>query len=397
MRNGKVFRYSKILIFIALLVVEILIFFTVFDKNKVLGIPKWILVLTIEGVFTLSTLLNFFILKEFRHKLICYITEFFLQFVLTLLINGGYLLIIYILILSEYYMAARKLLHNAIMGGASLVTYIVTYVIATTYFTQQEVWEIATTSITQLLLIVLHFLAMNFALQSYDARQKIAESLKELDESNRKLQKAYDELAEVSILHERQRIAKDIHDTAGHSITTVIMQTEAAKLIVETDPQEAKRRIVAANLQAKNALEELRESVHLLAGDNAPSGLKGDLERIIHDSCDGTDVVIRYNIAEVSCSLAKRRFIANTLKEGISNGLRHGHATAFYFELTDNGGEINFLLSDNGKGAEGVLKIGFGLKSMRNRAESFGGKVTFSTAPDDGFEIKMLLPSDEVK
>ncbi|MBP5242121.1 MAG: hypothetical protein J6Z36_00340, partial [Clostridia bacterium] len=192
MRNGKVFRYSKILIFIALLVVEILIFFTVFDKNKVLGIPKWILVLTIEGVFTLSTLLNFFILKEFRHKLICYITEFFLQFVLTLLINGGYLLIIYILILSEYYMAARKLLHNAIMGGASLVTYIVTYVIATTYFTQQEVWEIATTSITQLLLIVLHFLAMNFALQSYDARQKIAESLKELDESNRKLQKAYD-------------------------------------------------------------------------------------------------------------------------------------------------------------------------------------------------------------
>ena len=95
------------------------------------------------------------------------------------------------------------------------------------------------------------------------------------------LQKAYDELAEVTALQERQRIAKDIHDMAGHSITTVIMQTEAAKLILDSNPQEAKSKIVAANLRAQHALEELRESVHLLSGRRSRLSLKEALQQRI--------------------------------------------------------------------------------------------------------------------
>lgn len=248
------------------------------------------------------------------------------------------------------------------------------------------------------MIIILHFFIVTYGLNVYDSRQKLAESYEELNESNRKLQKAYDDLAQVTMLQERQRIARDIHDTAGHSITTVIMQTEAVKLIVEKDPQEAKRKIVAANLQAKNALEELRESVHLLAGEAETVSLKSSLERIIHDSCDGTDLVIRYDIEDIVCSPAKRRFLCNSLKEGISNGLRHGHATAFYFELRREEDVLKFLLSDNGEGADmGAFKTGFGMRSMRSRAESFGGKVHFSAVPDEGFEIAIQLPADEKK
>ena len=253
-----------------------------------------------------------------------------------------------------------------------------------------------------LIIFVLHFLIMNFLLLIYRKNEEIAKRVKELDESNQKLEEsnqklaeAMEKLKEVTALEERQRIAKDIHDTAGHSITTVIMQTEAAKLALERDPAGAKRSIVAANLQAKHALEELRESVHLLSGSRTQMTLKDMLLGIIHESTDGTGIAVRCDIDDVALCDAKCRFLCNTLKEGISNGLRHGKATAFYFELKQGEKDVSFLLSDNGTGMDiSALKEGFGLKGMHSRAASLGGTVWFETEIDEGFEIHLRLPLD---
>ena len=217
--------------------------------------------------------------------------------------------------------------------------------------------------------------------------------MQELDASKKELEKAYAVVAEVSALEERQRIAKEIHDTAGHSITTVIMQTEAAKRILEENPAEAKSKIVAANLQAKHALEELRDSVHLLSGNNANQTLKTALENIIHESTDGTGIKIRSSIEEIEVSEAKFRFLCNTLKEGISNGLRHGGATAFWFELKREESSLYFLLSDNGRGAGTKLTLGFGLSTMQERARSLGGEAYFESL-EEGFELRLALPVD---
>lgn len=397
-RDKKFFYYIRLVVFVSLMVVEGVVFFANFNKEKLFGLPLWLFILSIEVVFTVSNVLKTFVFKEFKHKIACYVVDFLSQLILTFLIRSDYLCIIYILILTEFYMSASNLRSSVVMGIVSLVSYVATYAVSVYHFNVAELIDVITSCFTELLIITLHFFIVNYALSVYDSRQRLAKSYEELNKSKRKLQKAYDELAEVTALQERQRIAKDIHDTAGHSITTVIMQTEAAKLIVEEDPQEAKRKIIAANLQAKNALEELRESVHLLAGDAEKVSLKSSLERIIHDSCDGTDIVVRYDIEDVFCSSAKRRFICNTLKEGISNGLRHGHATAFYFEFSKTDEGLKFLLSDNGKGADmGTFKTGFGMRSMRSRAESFGGKIHFGSAPDEGFEIEMELPADEKK
>ena len=96
--------------------------------------------------------------------------------------------------------------------------------------------------------LLAHFLIVQVAVAFYRQYVKLNKTLKELDESKQKLEEAYTKVKEVSALEERQRIAKDIHDTAGHSLTTVIMQTESAKLIVEKNPEEAKKKIVSANL-----------------------------------------------------------------------------------------------------------------------------------------------------
>ena len=169
------------------------------------------------------------------------------------------------------------------------------------------------------------------------------------------------------------------------------MQTEAAKRILEQDPKEAKQKIVAANLQAKHALDELRDSVHLLSGSSANQTLRSALQDILNESTDGTEIVIRSNVEDVSVSSAKQRFLCNSLKEGISNGLRHGKATAFWFELREEEGKVHFLLSDNGVGVQGKIQQGFGLSSMQSRAKSLGGEVFFESVDGEGFELRITL------
>lgn len=103
--------------------------------------------------------------------------------------------------------------------------------------------------------------------------KEVVKKLQEVAEREKKLQEAYENLKEMAQLEERNRIAKQIHDTTGHSITTIIVQTEAAKLKFDTDPEEAKSRIVSANMQAVTALEELRKSVRVLSGEYVPFNL----------------------------------------------------------------------------------------------------------------------------
>ena len=200
-------------------------------------------------------------------------------------------------------------------------------------------------------------------------------------------------MEEATVIEERNRIAKEIHDTAGHSLTTVIMQTEAARLAMEKDPARARHCIDAANLQAKNCLEELRLSVHLLSGRRENVTLKEYLEGILDETAEGTSFTVRSKIDDVEMKDEAERFISNTLREGISNGIRHGGSTAFFFELKDMGNYVELLLSDNGAGADmSKFKEGFGLSGMRAKAESLGGMINFSSEPGEGFEIRLSLP-----
>ncbi len=308
---------------------------------------------------------------------------------------GSYSLIIYVLILTQFYLDFKDEKGGFGLFAAAVGLFIASYAVQVWLRTGTEysIIEIFRESIGSIVAMSLHFFAMRILLAFYRQYIRLNRALEELDASKRELEKAYAVLEEVTVLEERQRIAKEIHDTAGHSITTVIMQTEAAKRIVEEDPTEAKIKLIAANLQAKHALEELRNSVHLLSGMREGNTLKTALEGVIHESTDGTGIRIRSEIEDITVSEAKHRFLCNTLKEGISNGLRHGGATAFWFELKKQDDKLLFLLSDNGRGlGENALKIGFGLTTMQDRARALGGEVNFRSEADEGFEICMTMP-----
>ena len=386
---------GKVLIFLALVLAEIIL--AVDCRNtEVEGIPALLVILPVSAALAAENAVKLFALRSFKRRIVCYVTDILLLLVLTYFSGGRLISTLFVVILSEFYLSQEKLAGNIAMGVCSAVLYLA--MLAVSQILRDEAVALdmlISNAFEDLIIFVLHFLIMNFLLLIYRKNEEIAKRVKELDESNKKLADAMEKLKEVTALEERQRIAKDIHDTAGHSITTVIMQTEAAKLAIERDPEGAKRSVVAANLQAKHALEELRESVHLLSGSRTQMTLKDMLLGIIHESSDGTGIAVRCDIDDVALCDAKCRFLCNTLKEGISNGLRHGKATAFYFELKRGEKDVSFLLSDNGTGMDiSALKEGFGLKGMHSRAASLGGTVWFETEIDEGFEIHLRLPLD---
>ena len=392
-------KYSRIIIFVLLIVVEIFLAANNWKDLQFEHIPSWYILLPFMVFFTGENAIKLWAVKSPRGKIAFYVFDVISLLVMTLFSDGALISTLYIIILSEFYLGQEKLGGSIAMGASCIVVLLITFAVSNALKNIDfNVISLVSSMFNDLILILLHFLIFNFTIQIYRKNQEMDKTLTELHEANQKLQEANRELQEITMLEERQRIAKDIHDTAGHSITTVIMQTEAAKLMIDSDPEDAKRKIAAANLQAKHALDELRESVHLLSGSQAQPTFKDQLMEIVHDSTDGTGVVIRADVEEITLCDAKRRFLVNSLKEGISNGLRHGNATAFYFECKEAGGRVEFLLSDNGAGLElSALKEGFGLFGMHKRAESLGGQVWFDTEPGEGFEIHITLPSDGIK
>ncbi len=311
--------------------------------------------------------------------------------------GNTYLSTLYCLVLTQIYISIDGLRENLILFSVSCALFIISFVCgrilgASGSTVYESLVEIIGDSILGVVILAVHFAVVSFILKFYSNNQQLRSALNEADESKAQLEQAYKEISRTAVYEERNRIAKDIHDNAGHSMTTVIMQTEAAKLLIDSDPEEAKNRIISANIQAKNALEQMRESVHLLAGKTDMHSLKGEIEEIIAQTIDGTELKIRCNIEDAELDGEKSRFICNSVKECLVNGIRHGRATAFFVEMRKEFSSITLRISDNGSGAEGEIKEGFGLRGIREKAEKLGGRCSFSSEAGEGFETEITIP-----
>ena len=389
-------RFGKKLFFILLILVESLVLLQrigAFLKNGELD--NLLVAFAVMLTLTISMALQLFVAKTDKGRTIFYITEAVSAALFLFFAGGSYAILVYVLVLTLFYMEMKSYKRSMQLFLFATLFYM-SFIGLRMWFRDGEVVrdivQLIEISYGSILTLVTHFVILQIALAFYRQYLKLDKALTDLDESKKELERAYGELEEVTVLKERQRIAKEIHDTAGHSITTVIMQTESAKRIIDTSPEEAKVKIVAANLQAKHALEELRNSVHLLSGVPENTPLKSALFAIIHESMDGTGINIRSEIENINVNDEQYRFLCNALREGISNGLRHGNATAFWFELKEENGTILFLLSDNGKGVDGKVQMGFGLQAMQDRARALGGDLTVVADIEEGFEFHLEIP-----
>ena len=358
----------------------------VFNANFYATIACCIVLIVLEAV-------NAFAVKPFAAKMVFYGLDSALILTICVLTGNSFMSTIYCLVLTLCYITLDRFKDKTVLFGVSCGIFSVSFLIGCLVSNPYVgALEIITGVLFGLLALTIDYVVVIFLLKFYKTNIELSAALKEADENRAALKEAYEQLTATKVYEERNRIAKDIHDTAGHSMTTVIMQTEAAKLIIDENPEEAKNRIISANIQARNALEQMRESVHLLAGREKTPPLKEEMEEVIAQTIDGTDVKARYSIDLIQPESEINRFIINSLKELLSNGIRHGKATAFYIELKKNGEGAFLLVSDNGSGVKGKIEEGFGLKGVREKAEKFGGSVQLSSEDGEGFEVKISIP-----
>lgn len=396
-KNKKSPRFAVlagIIIGVMLLVLEII----ASVRYVLLKPPAWGIATLVACEIALDVLcLTEFFVKTLKARIVIYSADFVFLLVICALSGDTFISALYCVILTQFYLSVNDFKSKLSVFITSCILFVFTFLVGwlinhREQITYQSILSIASDSLMNIIILLTHFAVANFLITYYRNNKKLAAALKESDENKKMLEEAYEQLSATAVFEERNRIARDIHDNAGHSMTAVIMQTEAAKLIIDTDPEEAKNKIISANIQAKNALEQMRESVHLLAGRNASCTLKEEIEEIIAQTKDGTDIIIRYDVADISLPYDKRRFIANGLKECLANGMRHGGAKAFYVEFALRGEDVCLVVSDNGNGLPADFKEGFGLRGLREKAASFGGGIVLESERGEGAEITITLP-----
>ncbi|WP_160499885.1 AAA family ATPase [Paenibacillus dendrobii] len=217
----------------------------------------------------------------------------------------------------------------------------------------------------------------------------------EVEERTRSLEKSMqitsEALAEATIYAERTRIAQEIHDIVGHTLTSTILQIEAGKRLLDRDMDSARVRLQEAQNSVRHSLSEIRNSVHMLKEDKYYE-LEDAMHLMISDTERNAGVSIHAVIDPVEhLSLMQKKVIYHALQEGLTNGIRHGKSSEFSFSLRDDGVSVQFRLADNGLGASRI-DMGFGLKMMRERVKQLKGTLYVDSEPGKGCLLRLNLP-----
>lgn len=352
----------------------------------------WYLTVPVSLGFLLSFRMKTKVTEDVPHLIALYAVDWALLLLLSFFINQSILILLNITILASFYCVMPTM---RLKIAATVFFYVTYFLMLTNMFRDFSAVAIANI-FTSFLLYWFFFLFVNLCAVYVGKTRMEKKNLEESRAREEKLRQAYLELENVTILKERNRIAKDIHDNVGHAITTIIMQTEAAKMSFSSDPEKARRCVVAANLMAVNALEQMRASVHLLGDSPETLDLAEELGKIVRDTSEGSDVVIR---AEIDPEVSKLDYrpsllFRSALKEGLNNGIRHGKANAFLFRMKKTGAGADFFLSDNGEGAEN-FQPGFGLSGIVTQFGAYGYGAEFFTEKGEGFEMHIFKKTED--
>ncbi|MBD0381374.1 sensor histidine kinase [Paenibacillus sedimenti] len=206
---------------------------------------------------------------------------------------------------------------------------------------------------------------------------------------------AYMQQAEkLAAEQERNRIAREIHDNVGHSMTALLVQLQAVRKLQHIAPDESSAAMVKCELLARTALQDLRISVRAMQPEEwSEYSLKQSLERLIHDFKEITGIQV---LLETEGDLEPLRepirlSIFRIVQEALTNVRKHGNASVVTIHLDIRTDSIQFSIRDNG-GATEHWKEGFGIKNMRKRVEEYGGLLAASSEPGIGFQLQVRIP-----
>jgi two-component system, NarL family, sensor histidine kinase DesK len=210
----------------------------------------------------------------------------------------------------------------------------------------------------------------------------------ERNRMNHRLRKANEEIEQLAKVAERERIARDLHDVLGHTLSVITLKSELAGKLIDRDPERAGKEIREVSEISRQALSEVRDAIRGYRSKGLAAELaqaKTTLETAgLTVQCDAASTVKLPAVQESVLSLVVR--------EGVTNVVRHAQARSCRLRLEQHNGTCSLEIEDDGLGSNG--EEGNGLRGMRERVEMLGGTLLRDTR--SGTKLTITVPTKDI-
>jgi len=243
----------------------------------------------------------------------------------------------------------------------------------------------------------LYFLLQNKINENTSIRslnEKLKETATELKIANMQLEDFAETMEENAKMKERNRLAREIHDILGHSLTSITTGLEACVSIIGFEPEVAEKQLRKILELSRKGLDDVRRSVRELKVDIiSKSELIPAIEAMVNDINECTPVRIDMEISGQTLRLNEdeEQTTYRIIQESITNAIRHGRANHIDLHIDFFHHTINVMIKDNGIGSVNINE-GFGLTHIRERVALLNGKMQYETKPGEGFTITVSIP-----
>ncbi|MCX5091703.1 sensor histidine kinase [Streptomyces sp. NBC_00365] len=222
----------------------------------------------------------------------------------------------------------------------------------------------------------------------------------------KELERAQEELSEAhqrqGAADERERMARDIHDTLAQGFASIIVLAEAARAGMSDEPARSAQQLRSIESTARENLTEARELVGSATqpgpGRVAAGSVAQTLRRTLDRFAEDTGLAVDADLADLECDQQTRIALLRCTQESLANVRKHARASTVGVVLVRRPYGVELEITDDGTGFVVKESTGFGLDGMRKRLGELGGRLTVTSSVGDGTRILAMIPmASEVK
>jgi signal transduction histidine kinase len=226
------------------------------------------------------------------------------------------------------------------------------------------------------------------------------EQAREAEERAARLEREREEQARAAVSEERARIARELHDVVGHSVSVMTVQASGVRRLLRPDQEREREALLVVEQAGREALAEMRRLVGVLrrpeeAPALAPQPSLQHLDRLVDQAREaGLPVELRVEGEATQLPAGVDLTAYRLVQEGLTNAIKHAKATRAEVVIRYGDGEVELLVSDDGSGTSDgdVESGGHGLVGMRERVAVYGGELVAGERPEGGYALRARLP-----
>lgn len=201
-------------------------------------------------------------------------------------------------------------------------------------------------------------------------------------------------MEEIHTLNERNRISRDLHDTVGHTLSTIVIQLAAIEKLTEEKMPQASAMLKQLHHFTKEGLSDVRQVIHQLKPKHYQKfAFIEQVHHIISDFEHNSPIKVYFNNNQLLWSLSPEQelLFMRAIQEFLSNSSKHSQADEVRIQCHFTDSTVILTMMDNGKGTD-TIKPQMGITGMKERTKLLGGKVQIHSALNKGFKVRIVLP-----